>query len=40
MLYAAGLLSGAAEQWLLTHIDPDTLLIPTYYDLLRLFAEL
>ena len=40
VLYAAGLLSRAAKQWLLTHIDPDTQLIPANYDLARLFAEL
>ena len=40
MLYAPGLLSRVAKQWLLTHIDPNTLLIPANYDLPRLFAEL
>ena len=40
LLYAVGLLAGAAEQWLLTHIDPLTQLLPDDYDLARLFSEL
>ena len=40
LLYAVGLLAGAAENWLLTHIDPLTQLLPADYDLARLFSEL
>ena len=39
LLYSASLLSGAAEQWLITHVDPTTNLLPSTWDVDTLFHE-
>ena len=40
LLYSASLLSGAAEQWLITHVDPTFNLLPSTWDVDTLFHEL
>ena len=40
LLYSASLLLGAAEQWLITHVDPITTLLPSTRDVDTLFVEL
>ena len=40
LLYSASLLLGAAEQWLITHVDPTTTLLPSSWDVDMLFSEL
>ena len=40
LLYSASLLLGAAEQWLITHVDPITTLLPSTRDVDTLFSEL
>ena len=40
LLYSASLLLGAAEQWLITHVDPITTLLPSSWDVDTLFSEL
>ena len=40
LLYSASLLLGAAEQWLITHVDPITTLLPSTWDVDTLFVEL
>ena len=39
LLYCASLLLGAAEHWLITHVDPITTLLPSSWNIDTMFSE-